>query len=485
MGSSKEIKHRLHKLETHLVNESPLLVDAVKGFRELDRIGYRLGLLGRDQSYATQIPWWPLISVLGTYSAGKSTFINSYINYPLQETGNQAVDDKFTVICYASGQESRSLPGVALDADPRFPFYQIADELEHVEPGDGARVNAYLQLKTCPSEKLRGYIFIDSPGFDADAQRTATLRITDYIIDLSDLVLVFFDARHPEAGTMRDTLEHLVASTIQRKDANKFIFVLNQIDTTAREDNPEEVVSSWHKALSQNGLTAGRFYTIYNAEAAVPIENASVRERFAAKCREDMQAIGDRITEVHVERVYRILGNLEKKVREIEQRTVPELQQRVRAWGRGVVWRDAFAFIVLLAIFAGTAVATGNSVNTLQPEGWVQTLWNFVNHGIWHQIGAVAIIFLILFVVHHWMRRLSLRAALRRLAEDDESVDREGIRRALIKNTRFIHSIFRPEVVGWRRSSRNRLRQILEEADEAMQRLNDKYTRPSGDATTS
>ena len=42
------------------------------------------------------------------------------------------------------------------------------------------------------------------------------------------------------------------------------------------------------------------------------------------------KAIGDRITEVHVERIYRILGNLEKKVREIEQRTVPELRQRLR-----------------------------------------------------------------------------------------------------------------------------------------------------------
>lgn len=29
------------------------------------------------------------------------------------------------------------------------------------------------------------------PGFDADSQRTSTLRLTQHIIDLSDLVLVF------------------------------------------------------------------------------------------------------------------------------------------------------------------------------------------------------------------------------------------------------------------------------------------------------
>jgi len=44
---------------------------------------------------------------------------------------------------------------------------------------------------------------------------------------------------------MKDTLKHLVRNTLDRTDANKFVFVLNQIDTTAREDNLEEVVAAW------------------------------------------------------------------------------------------------------------------------------------------------------------------------------------------------------------------------------------------------
>ena len=67
-------------------------------------------------------------------------------------------------------------------------------------------------------------------------------------IDLSDLVLVFFDARHPEPGTIYDTLEHFVSQTIQRPDSSKFLYILNQIDTTAREDNPEDVIASWQRA---------------------------------------------------------------------------------------------------------------------------------------------------------------------------------------------------------------------------------------------
>ena len=193
----KTIKQRLKSLEQHLRKENPVLVEAVQTYRHLDKVGYSLGLLNEEQSFATQISWWPMISVLGTFSAGKSTFINHYLGQRLQSTGNQAVDDKFTVICYGGEHGSQAIPGSALDADPRFPFYQISNELEKVATGEGRRVDTYLQLKTAPSELLRGRILIDSPGFDADSQRNATLRLTDHIIDLSDLVLVFFDARHP------------------------------------------------------------------------------------------------------------------------------------------------------------------------------------------------------------------------------------------------------------------------------------------------
>jgi GTPase Era involved in 16S rRNA processing len=479
-GASKEIRHRLNKLEKHLHDESPLLVDAVKGFKELDRIAYRLGLLDRDSSYTTRIPWWPLVAVLGTYSAGKSTFLNSYIKYPLQVTGNQAVDDKFTVISFANGGESRTLPGIALDADPRFPFYQMADELEKVAPGDGSRVNAYLQLKTCPSEKLRGYIFIDSPGFDADAQRTSTLKITDYIIDLSDLVLVFFDARHPEAGTMRDTLEHLVTNTINRKDANKFMFVLNQMDATAREDNPEDVVAAWQKALSQEGLTAGKFYTIFDREAAMAGGEGNVSERLEKNCQEDMSEIVDRIEKVHVDRVYRILGNLDKMTREIEQRTVPKLRELVRRWGRGVLWRDVIAFGLIAAGVLGILISGGLFQGEGNYSDWLATCMENARNNIWYPITAGFLAFLILFFIHHGMRILSLRSVMQQLDDIGNEDERESLRRGLIRNTRFLRSIFRPDIVGWHRFTRNRLHSILEKADEAIQRLNDKYTRPSG-----
>ena len=140
------LEERLRQLETHLEQENPVLLKTVQSFRQLDRVARSMGLLDRGESFATQIPWWPMISVLGTFSSGKSTFINHFLDFDLQRTGNQAVDDRFTVICYSHAETAHALPGVALDSDPRFPFYQISTDLEEVAEGEGRRIDAYLQL---------------------------------------------------------------------------------------------------------------------------------------------------------------------------------------------------------------------------------------------------------------------------------------------------------------------------------------------------
>ena len=153
-GAASPIDQRIKSLQSHLESENPVLLDVVKSFRQLDRVAYGIGLLERDESFATKVPWWPMISILGTFSSGKSTFINEYVGQKLQHTGNQAVDDKFTVVCFGNDKDSRTLPGRAMDADPRFPFYQMSNAIEEATPGEGQRIDVYLQLKTARSPAL-------------------------------------------------------------------------------------------------------------------------------------------------------------------------------------------------------------------------------------------------------------------------------------------------------------------------------------------
>jgi hypothetical protein len=470
----KTIRKRLKSLELHLKEENPILVSAVDGFRQLSRIGYAMGLLDTSESYATQIPWWPLVSVLGTFSAGKSTFINHYLSYPLQDTGNQAVDDKFTVVCYSGESEVRTLPGLALDADPRFPFYQTSEELDKVESGQGRRIDAYLQLKTCSSDNLKGRILIDSPGFDADEQRSATLRLTNHIIDLSDLVLVFFDARHPEPGAMSDTLAHLVGATKDRADSSKFLYILNQIDVTAREDNPEEVVGAWQRALAREGLTAGKFYSIYDPEAAVPIENEALRRRFEWKRDQDMSEIFGRIEQVSVERAYRIVGALEKHAQEIEDYYVPQIRELIGRWRRLVLSWDAGLLLV------GGILGVGSRFLPPSMAAPVDDGVQRVLASPSLTVGAVAAVVAVLLYLHFRVRRWTAARVRRDIARLYVGEEAERLTRAFNRNVRYWRSIFDPDPAGWSGRNRRALRNIIGDANRLVQTLNDRFTDPSG-----
>jgi len=471
--TSTSTEEQIRRLEKHLKRENPVLAGAVNSFRRLDKVAHKIGLAGEEESYANKVSWWPVISVLGTFSAGKSTFINRYTGYELQRTGNQAVDDKFTVICYGPEPEPRVLPGIALDGDPRFPFYQISRSIEEVAAGEGRRVDSYLQLRTCSSPRLQAKIFIDSPGFDADAQRSSTLVITDHIMDLSDLVLIFFDARRPEPGAMGDTLEHLVTNTINRPDANKFLYILNQIDNAAREDNSDEVFAAWQRALAQHGLTAGRFYQIYDPECAVPIEDGERRRRFEVRRDADLGEIYDRVRQVEVERAYRVIGVLEKTTKRIRDDYVPRLEEARASWRKSTLVLDAIVFGG-----GGLAVIAG-SVQMGFWEG--ASASSLVNPLV---LGGLIVALVALAYLHQGLRRLAAIPVTRRLRRDeslDDGDDRDALVRAFRANVAaWWHGLGAPPV-GWNRRSRREVERVLAEAKRFIQELNDRYTDPSGE----
>ncbi len=476
--SSTQINKYLKNLQKHLSDEhpdNPTLTNAVKSFRKMDYVGHSMGLISKDESYATCVTWWPMIAVLGTFSAGKSTYINSYLNMSLQRTGTQAVDDKFTVICYSRHNEAKTLPGIALDADPRFPFFQISRSIEEISEAGQERIDAYLQLKTCPSENIRGKILIDSPGFDADNQRASTLRLTQHIINLSDLVLVFFDARHPEPKAMQDTLAYLVSASVNRADANKFLYILNQIDVTAQEDNPEEVVSAWQRSLAEVGLVTGRFYRIYNPSAAVPIANPNVRERFEKKREEDMADINTRIHQIEVERSYRIVGKLEQTAKGIKNQVVNKLSDMLKKWKNKVMLFDSLVFSTL-AILAGVALTMSESWSIVKtfPAEFMQGETSALIIAL---LLAISVIY-----IHFSIRRAVANKLLRKLADEigsDHDTYKQYMQ-AFNKSTAAYRPMFLQGPAGWNEVTQQTIDEIINEANDYIQALNDQFTNPSG-----
>jgi GTPase Era involved in 16S rRNA processing len=477
-AAPETVQQRLSDLEAHLEQENPILLNTVQSFRTLDRVAYDMSLLPQNESFASKIPWWPLISILGTFSAGKSTFVNDFLGQKIQRTGNQAVDDRFTVIVYSPETRSHALPGVSLDSDPRFPFYQMSHEIERVAGGEGKRIDAYLQLKTCRSDRLRGKILIDSPGFDADAQRTAILSITDHMIGLSDLVLVMFDARHPEPGAMRDTLQHLVVQTMKRPDSSKFLFILNQLDTSSKEDNPEDVVAAWLRALGEVGMTTGRFYTTFSRSAPT-IEDPTRRERFEQKRDKDLNDIYERMDRVEVERAYRIVASLRKTANEFHNETIPLLTTAVKRWRKRTLIMDSLIILALAIVFLFWSISAGHWEGLSYQPGWLAWIEaQGIKYGL---AGAELLVVLFLVAAHFGARRLAALSVLpwvrKQAAERQPPGD---LITAFKHNTRSWRSALFGKPSGWNAWAEERVGKVLRDCEAYVQSLNERFTNPRG-----
>ncbi len=272
---------------------------------------------------------------------------------------------------------------------------------------------------------------------------------------------------------MQDTLEHLVSGTVHRNDANKVLFILNQIDAAAREDNAEDVVSAWQRAISKAGIASGRFYTIYNEQAAVPIESDELRRRYEAKRDVDLEEIRGRIEQVGVERAYRIVGSLESIATGIEKQAVPALRAALERWYRRVMALDLLIVLPTLGLLLGLSIWAGywNGLSFSPP--WIGVLGE-----AWITMTALGLVLVAAILgVHFWLRGMVARRIVGQL---DGTRVPGHLARAFLKNTRARMSVFRSTPLGWGRGSRKRIANVRQAAGQFIQTLNDRYANPSG-----
>ncbi|MEE9389463.1 MAG: hypothetical protein V3U96_12730, partial [Paracoccaceae bacterium] len=268
-------------------------------------------------------------------------------------------------------------------------------------------------------------------------------------------------------------LEHLVARTVNRTDASKFIYILNQIDTAAKDDNTEEIVAAWQRAIAQAGLSAGKFFTIYDETAAVPIEDISLRERFRTKRDHDLDQIIQRMDGVELQRNYRIVSMLETVASELENDILPNLRDARARWRRLVLLGDALVGAAILAVGVALCQYFGWSLpSTMQTTNWIKA------NPIDAAVAALAGVVLIL-ALHYWIRGLAAKRIAAGLSNSYGQLDLK-LRQAFLKNTGLFQSIFRVEPTGWGKRAAKNLRQIRETVAGHIQNLNDRYADPSG-----
>ncbi|KAG1967705.1 EH domain-containing protein [Pimephales promelas] len=168
--------------------------------------------------------------LMGNHSAGKSSFINWYVEEHIQRTGVAIETQGFSFV--TSGRKRESLTGNAtLHLYPHFKPLQ-----------DFKGLSEYLGTEICTSRQKRFSLvtFVDSPGL-VDGDMKYPFDVDQAILwlgDLCDLILVFFDPMGQ--ALCKRTLS--IVEKLNEKQGDRLRFYLSKADEAGGESDRQRVM---------------------------------------------------------------------------------------------------------------------------------------------------------------------------------------------------------------------------------------------------
>ncbi|KAK9395484.1 EH domain-containing protein 1-like [Crotalus adamanteus] len=170
------------------------------------------------------------VMVMGNHSAGKSSFINWYVEEHIQHTGVAIETQGFTFI--TSGKKRESLMGNA--TLHLYPHFQILQNFKGVPE--------YLSTEICTSKQKQFPLitFLDTPGL-VDGDMKYPFDVEGALIwfgQLCDLILVFFD---PMGQALCKHILNIVEK-INEEHGDKLRFYLSKADEAGAEGDQQWVL---------------------------------------------------------------------------------------------------------------------------------------------------------------------------------------------------------------------------------------------------
>lgn len=437
--TEKTVSKYLLNLEKHFASDNPALLKAAKLFHELDQLEYDLGLLETDETTASRGSWWPIVSLMGGNSTAKSRFVNNYLGTEQLTAGIQTAAHKFTVLLHNNQPNSVTLPGTALDVDHRYPFYQISQKIEQQQKGEGSRINAYLELKTIHSERLKGKLFVDAPNMSAAQLNPIDSLLTKHIIENSDLVLVFTDVFE----TMTPLVNELIQLIVTHQDSNKFVFIIDQPTTFMTPANSHDMIAAIQRKLFDLGINAGQFIALSSQQT-------------------DFAEIDQRMANVAHDRSYRVLNGLERSINDLQDVAIAEVKKDL------IIWKDRanMSTLIILGFVAFLAVLVEIEI------GLLELLLDPI-------IGPILIIALIavMLPMHLMISRLQAKFIISHLTTRQKQLGITENLANLFERNLTIGRMLLPvsEPVGWNKKTKARLAQLLDKTKQLVQSLNDDF----------
>lgn len=464
--SEKSTGKFLQQLEESIAGKNPVIMETANAYHELDQINYDLGLIEMDESVASKISWWPVISYIGSSSSGKPEFINKIINQDIIQSGIHANSNKISVLFQSSGDQAVTLPGTAVDGDPRFPFFHFSEQLDMLEEGEGRQINSYLELKTIQSTALKGKIMISAPGFSQDPYDLVLPYFIDHIAKISDLVLIFFDAEETDLESIDRSLQKFIDTANSIQNPEKFIFIIHQPETSNVPVNIEE----WKNRLTEKGLYSGRFYALNKSdEAKKPVQENRLFMQVTDKGHHsqpnnaDIKAIEKLLDNVEIDSAYRIVGSLGVSIHELDEVVMQEVRDGLKLWKD----RSHFTISLLLSLLA---------VAVVMAELQIGFLAFFIDP----IIGPIALVLLVALTIpiHLFSSKQHAKWVIKHLNRRQKELGLiENLAGVFEQNLTFWRILLPvTEPVAWNKEIKFRLHRMLEKSKDLVQHLNDSFS---------
>lgn len=171
-----------------------------------------------------------IVMILGNHSAGKSSFINWYVEEHIQKTGVAIETQGFTFI--TSGRKRESLTGNAtLHLYPHFrPLLEFKGVMDYLSA----------EISTSKQKKFSLVTFVDTPGL-VDGDMIYPFNVNSAIIWLgeqADLIFVFFDPMGQ--ALCKRTLN--IVEKLSEKCGDKLQFYLSKADEAGKETDRQRVM---------------------------------------------------------------------------------------------------------------------------------------------------------------------------------------------------------------------------------------------------
>ncbi|KAK2833694.1 hypothetical protein Q5P01_017583 [Channa striata] len=170
------------------------------------------------------------VMLMGNHSAGKSSFINWYVEEHIQRTGVAIETQGFSFV--TSGRKRESLTGNA--TLHLYPHFKPLQEFKGV--------SEYLSTEICTSRQKRFSLvtFVDSPGLvDGDMKYPFDVdKVILWLGDLCDLILVFFD---PMGQALCKRTLNIVES-LNETHGDRVRFYLSKADEAGGESDRQRVM---------------------------------------------------------------------------------------------------------------------------------------------------------------------------------------------------------------------------------------------------